>query len=114
MHLNWRLIAAACALSACLPSFAQQYPAKPVRIVVAYPAGGSVDVTARLCAQKFTESTGHSFIVENRAGAGGNTGTEAVARKTYDMLLEQTTLYSEAHFDALKRILDREEPDYAR
>lgn len=40
--------------------------------------------------------------------------SEQVAKKTYDLLLEQTTLYSEAHFDALKRILDREEPDYAR
>lgn len=40
--------------------------------------------------------------------------SEQVAKKTYDLLLEQTTLYSQAHFDALKRILDREEPDYAR
>jgi len=63
---------------------AQTYPAKPVRIVVAYPAGGSVDVVARIVSQKFTDSMGRSFIVENRAGAGGNIGTDYVAKAPND------------------------------
>ena len=63
---------------------AQTYPAKPVRIVVAYPAGGSVDVVARIVGQKFTDSMGRSFVIENRAGAGGNIGTDYVAKAPND------------------------------
>jgi tripartite-type tricarboxylate transporter receptor subunit TctC len=66
------------------PSAAQNYPERVVRIVNPYPPGGSVDITARLLAQKLSENTGHQFIVENRAGAGGNTGAEAVAKSEPD------------------------------
>jgi tripartite-type tricarboxylate transporter receptor subunit TctC len=63
---------------------AQTYPAKPVRIVVPYPPGGGSDTIARPLAQRLTESLGQQFIVENRGGAGGNIGMEAVARATPD------------------------------
>jgi len=64
--------------------FAQGYPSKPVRIVVPFAAGGGVDVTARILAQKLTERLAHSFIVENRVGASGIIGTEFVAKAAAD------------------------------
>jgi tripartite-type tricarboxylate transporter receptor subunit TctC len=63
---------------------AQQYPAKPVRVIVPYAPGGGVDIMARLAAQKYSERLGAQFIVENRAGGGTIIGTEAVARATPD------------------------------
>ncbi len=65
-------------------SVAQTYPVKPVRLVVPFPAGGGVDVTARILAQRLTERVGQSFIVENRGGASGMIGTEFVAKATPD------------------------------
>jgi tripartite-type tricarboxylate transporter receptor subunit TctC len=56
------------------PAAAETYPERVVRIVNPFPPGGSVDVMARLLAQKLTENTGQQFIVETRAGAGGNVG----------------------------------------
>jgi len=58
---------------------AQDYPSRPVKIVVPYPAGGSNDIIARIMAQRLSERSGQNFLVENRAGAGGNVGAEAVA-----------------------------------
>jgi tripartite-type tricarboxylate transporter receptor subunit TctC len=63
---------------------AQTYPAKAVRMIVAYPPGGGTDIVGRLMAQKMTETMGQTFIVENRGGATGNIGTEAAARATPD------------------------------
>ncbi|MGX9965737.1 Bug family tripartite tricarboxylate transporter substrate binding protein [Roseomonas sp. F4] len=54
------------------------WPERPLRILVAFPPGSSTDVVARALAQKLTENTGHATVVENRAGAGGNLGTQAV------------------------------------
>lgn len=73
-------VAAACAA----PAGAQQYPAKPVRVIVPYTPGGGVDIVARVAAKKFTERLGTQFIVENRAGGGTIIGTEFVARATPD------------------------------
>ena len=67
--------------TACL---AQAYPERVVRIVNPFPPGGSVDVMARLLAQKLSENMNQQVIVENRAGAGGNTGAESVARSEPD------------------------------
>jgi tripartite-type tricarboxylate transporter receptor subunit TctC len=63
---------------------AEDYPSHAVRIVVPFPAGGSNDIIARILAQKLSERTGQQFYVENRGGAGGNIGAEAVAKADVD------------------------------
>ncbi|MDB5966741.1 MAG: hypothetical protein JWQ72_3241 [Polaromonas sp.] len=72
------------ALLAPLSAWAQRYPERPVRMVVPYVAGGNLDVTARLFAQALSEELGQPFVVDNRPGANGNTGTEQVVRSTAD------------------------------
>lgn len=63
---------------------AQQYPAKPVRVIAPFTAGGPVDITARILAQKLNEAWGQQIIVENRAGASGTIGTDVVAKAAPD------------------------------
>ena len=63
---------------------AQSYPSKSVRMLLAFPPGGPTDINARLFAQKFTEQTGQSFVVENRPGAGGNLAAGEAARAPAD------------------------------
>jgi tripartite-type tricarboxylate transporter receptor subunit TctC len=63
---------------------AQAYPARPVRIIVGFPAGGATDILARITGQWLSEGFGQQFIIENRAGAGGNIGTEAVVKAPPD------------------------------
>jgi len=63
---------------------AENYPVRPVKIVVPYPPGGSNDIIARILAQKLGEKEGQSFFVENRAGASGNIGAEVVATSAAD------------------------------
>jgi len=63
---------------------AETYPERVIRIVNPFPPGGSVDVTARILAQKLSENLGQQVIVENRAGAGGNAGAESVAKAEAD------------------------------
>ena len=65
-------------------TFAQSWPTKPVRIVVPYSPGGSADILSRVLAQKLGASLGQQFIVENKPGASGNIGTEAVVNATPD------------------------------
>jgi tripartite-type tricarboxylate transporter receptor subunit TctC len=78
-------LAAAVLGIASTPGATQDYPTRPVSVVVPYPAGGSVDGVARILAQKLTESFGSSFIVENRAGgAGGTVGANTVAKAPPD------------------------------
>jgi tripartite-type tricarboxylate transporter receptor subunit TctC len=64
--------------------WAQQYPARAIKIVVAFPAGGGSDLAARVVGQRLSESFGQPVIVENRVGANGNIGAEAVARAAPD------------------------------
>ena len=66
------------------PSLGQNFPERVIRIVNPFPPGGSVDVMARILAQKLGENFGQQVIVENRAGAGGNTGAESVAKSEPD------------------------------
>src|SRR5689334_487006 len=79
-----KLAALAAALLVSATSFAQEWPAKPVRFVVPFPPGGSVDPLGRLLAAKLAEPLKQQFIVENRPGAGGSIGTAAVAKSPAD------------------------------
>ena len=71
-------------IAICLASHAQEYPVRPVRIVVAYPPGGNTDIVARLMADHFSRAWGKPVWVENRAGAGGTVGADHVAKSAPD------------------------------
>ena len=75
-----RIILAAALAALAFHAAAQQWPSKPIRIVVPYPPGGSSDIIARAISQPLSEALKQTVIVENRAGANGNTGTDAVAK----------------------------------
>jgi tripartite-type tricarboxylate transporter receptor subunit TctC len=96
-----------------LAARAQAYPSRPVRIIVGFPAGGPNDTWARLIAQWLSERLGQQFIVENRVGAGGNLGTEAVVRAPpdgYTLLLASSvdawnvSLYDNLNFNFIRDI----------
>lgn len=79
------LAAAALAGLAALPhAAAQTYPVKPVRLVVAFPAGGGIDSVTRLLAPRLTEALGQQMVIDNRVGASGNIGTDYVAKSAPD------------------------------
>jgi tripartite-type tricarboxylate transporter receptor subunit TctC len=92
---------------------AQAYPDRPVRIIVAFPAGNATDIVARLIGQRLSEQLGQSFVIENRPGAGGNIGTEVVVRAPsdgYTLLLiapsaaANATLYDNLNFNFIRDI----------
>jgi tripartite-type tricarboxylate transporter receptor subunit TctC len=109
------VLAAAVAAAPALPrrASADEYPARPVRIVAGFAAGGGVDITARLIGQWLADRLGQSFVIENRPGAGGNIGTEAVvnaAADGYTLLLAtvpnavNASLYEKLNFVFLRDI----------
>ena len=108
MRARW---IAALAVAATFSAYAQTYPAKPVRLVVPFPAGGGSDVVGRIVAQKLGERVGQQVIVDNRAGAGGSIGTEAVVKSPadgYTVVLASTSeiainpsLYSKLTYDTV-------------
>jgi tripartite-type tricarboxylate transporter receptor subunit TctC len=77
-------VAACTAFAAAAPVYSQQYPTKPVRVIVPFAPGGGSDITARQFSNKLSEYMGQQFVVENRGGAGGLIGMEATARSTPD------------------------------
>jgi len=82
-----RLLSTAVALLAfALPQMlpAQTYPNKPIRVVIPYPAGGSADIVGRTIGAKLTEAWGQQILIDNKPGAGGNIGTEFVAKSAPD------------------------------
>jgi tripartite-type tricarboxylate transporter receptor subunit TctC len=91
------------------------WPNKPVRVIVPFPAGGSADLVARQVAQHLSTALGQQFVVENRAGAGGNIGTDAVAKAAPDgytlglstsgPLANNKSLYKTMPFDAQKELV---------
>ena len=92
-------------------AIAQSYPQKPVRIVVPFPAGGAVDTGVRSIAQKLSELWRHSVVIDNRAGAGGNIGADAIAKSapdgysmlgTSNALALSPALYRTLPYDAVK------------
>ena len=88
-HLVGALLAAS-----SLAAIAQQYPNRVVRIIVPYPAGGTVDAVARVVAQQLTEQMGQSFVIDNRAGANGAIGSDAIAKSQpdgYNLLIQAST-----------------------
>ncbi len=102
-----------CALFAATNARAANYPTRPVHIIVGYPAGGSTDIVARLIGNWLSVKLGQQFIVENRAGAGNNIGTEAVVKAApdgYTLLLVNpantinATLYKKLNFVFLRDI----------
>jgi tripartite-type tricarboxylate transporter receptor subunit TctC len=110
-----KLIAQRClvlALLACsISASAQQYPSKPIKMLVPFPAGGTVDFFARVISTKLSEVLGQPILVENRAGAGGNIAAEAVAKSApdgYTLLMGSeivainTSLYSKLGYDPVK------------
>jgi tripartite-type tricarboxylate transporter receptor subunit TctC len=89
--------------SAWTSSYAIDYPTRPVRIIVGFAAGSSVDLPARLLAQRFTQALGRPFAVENRGGAGGMLAAEAVAHGSKDghtLLLATNTIANAAAMGA--------------
>jgi len=99
---------------AASPALAQRdgpayYPSRNVRIIVSAPPGGGVDIVARLIADRLQQKFGHAFVIENRAGAGGNLGAEVVATAEpdgYTLLAAQpaplttnVVLYKKLNFD---------------
>ena len=94
-----------------LPVHAQNYPVRPVRMIVPFSPGGATDVPARILAQRLSEALGHQIVIDNRPGAGAVLGTDAVAKAPpdgYTLLLTATThvisasLYKKLPYDAIR------------
>jgi len=106
------ILLAAIALVAPPMAGAQAYPSRPVKLVVPFPPGGSLDIAGRLIAQRLTEMWGQAVVVENKPGAGGNIGADFVAKSTpdgYTILLGALSthavnpnLYAKMPYDAVK------------
>src|SRR5437868_1641735 len=108
LHL---MVASLLLVAGVAPASAQDYPHRPVRIVVGFPAGGPTDIIARLVAQGLSDSLGQQFYVENVGGAGGNTAAGQVARVTpdgYTIMAISTgfmvnpSLYAKVPYDPIK------------
>jgi tripartite-type tricarboxylate transporter receptor subunit TctC len=104
------LLTAAVAIQYPLTVVAQAYPARPVRVIVVFPPGGSNDVVARIVFQKMSEMAGQQFVVDNRGGAAGTIGADVVAKSPadgYTVMVQSAThvanphLYKKLPYDTL-------------
>lgn len=104
-------VSAGIVMLACGAASAQQYPVRPVRVIVVFPAGGSTDVVARVAFQKVSEQLSQQFLIDNRAGAGGTLGAAIAAKSPndgYTLMVYSASLIANAHlykklpYDALK------------
>jgi len=115
---TWKMLLASFAFVAALANLddasAQDYPSRPVRVIVGSAAGGGIDLVARLMGQWLSERLGQQFVIENRPGAGSNIGTEAVAKAPpdgYTLLLVNSanatnaTLYQQPGFNFIRDIV---------
>src|SRR5690606_5948189 len=87
-------------LTAFVQAGAQNYPEKPIRVVVPWPAGGSNDIVARIVAQYVAGSIGQTLVIDNRGGAAGTIGTDVVAKSPpdgYTLLITSATHLGNAH-----------------
>jgi tripartite-type tricarboxylate transporter receptor subunit TctC len=109
--MNWRATLALSGVIACGAAWAQEYPAKPVRIVVSYAPGGAVDIVTRTVGQKVGELMGQPVVVDNRPGGNANIGAAMVAKATadgYTLLTVSTanvvnmSLFPNLTYDALR------------
>jgi tripartite-type tricarboxylate transporter receptor subunit TctC len=108
------LFAAALASLSFGPALAQSYPAKPIRLIVPYAPGGGVDIVARTVGQELGKRINQPIVVENRTGAGGNIGSEAVAKAPpdgYTLLMASpantinSSLYTKMPYDPLRELV---------
>ena len=107
-------IASGAAALLCCNAFAQQYPSKPIRMIVPFAPGGNVDITARTVAPGLSQILGQQVVVENRAGAGGIIGTDVVAKSApdgYTLLMASSSvmtngpaLYPKLPYDILRDV----------
>ena len=111
--MNAIVRAAAAIAVLCMPfgTLAQNYPVKPVRVVIPWPPGGSNDVAGRIVMQKLSEQMGQQFVIDNRPGAAGSIGADSVAKAPpdgYTLMVHSTThvgnahLYKKLPYDTLK------------
>ena len=99
-HLGAALCLALSGLGPVSDAIAQAYPARPVRVIVVFPPGGSNDVVARIVFQKLSESLGQQFVIDNRGGAAGTIGSEVVAKSPpdgYTLMVQSATHIANAH-----------------
>ena len=112
MQVPRRLLLALAASTLASGAFAQAWPSKPIRIVVPFPPGGGTDIIARETSQKVAAATGWTFVIDNKPGAGGNLGVDAVAKSPadgYTIVIGQSsniainpTLYAKMPYDSQK------------
>jgi tripartite-type tricarboxylate transporter receptor subunit TctC len=105
-------LAAVLALTVSSAAFADTWPSKPIHLIVPFPAGGGTDIIARELAHQITQTTHWTFVVDNKAGSGGNIGVDAAAKSPadgYTLVIGQTsnlainpTLYSHLPYDPVK------------
>ena len=108
MRLRMKLVVGLACLASCIGQAAENYPTRPVRVIVPFPAGGPTDIVARIFSQKASEAWGHQLVVDNRGGAGGNIGmglAAAAAGDGYTLLFVSSSfmvnpsLYSKTPYD---------------